>query len=211
MSSRNHNTLKTSRDPLVILGWMLKGKGLPKRKIKLLLESREEIRVAWERDNRGTKDFPMNTAFLLGDIGASLRGWRPPTVRSVPYPKAPTRVLDILPERVIRQVHEYLHEEPFLDALDELRSDDADMKALGRIKETIDTALDFARFGEQALPKPRGNWLHRQILSFIQASTSEKFTDSELAELFDYFCPCGSGHNREAMKKFRWRQSRLKQ
>jgi hypothetical protein len=81
----------------------------------------------------------------------------------------------------------------------------------GRIKGKIETALYFARVGEQPLPKPRANWLHRQILSFIQASTSEKFTDSELAELFDYFCPCSSGHNREAMKKFRWRQSRLKQ
>jgi hypothetical protein len=211
MGTRNTEASKTSRDSSAIPGWMLKGKGLPKRKIKLLLDSREEIRVAWERDNRGTEGFPMNTAFLLDEIEARLKGWRPRTVRSVPYPKAPTRLLDILPEKVVRQVHEYLHEEPFLDALDELRSADADMKALGRIKETIDTALDFARFGEQALPKPRGNRLHRRILLSIQASTSEKFTDSELAELFDYFCPCGSGHNREAMKKFRWRQSRLKQ
>jgi hypothetical protein len=211
MSARNHDTLKTSRDTSVIPGWMLKDKGLPKRKIKLLLESREEIRVAWERDNRGTEGFPMNTAHLLGEIEARLKGWRQPTVRSVPYPKAPRRLLDILPERVVRQVHEYLHEEPFTDAVGELLLDDAVMKALERIKETIETALYFYRFGEQALPKPRGNWLHRQILSFIQSSTSEKFTDSELAELFDYFCPCGSGHNREAMKKFRWRQSRLKQ
>lgn len=194
-----------------LVEWMLKAKGASKTNIRLLLSSAENIRLAWDRDNRGTKAFPMNTAFLLGEIEARLKGWRPRTVRSVPYPKAPTRLLDILPEKVVRQVHEYLHEEPFLDALDELRSGDPDKKALGRIKETIDTALSFYRFGEQALPKPRGNWLHRQILSFIQASTSEKFTDSELAELFDYFCPCGSSHNREAMKKFRWRQSRLKQ
>lgn len=211
MRTRNSKTLKLSRDPSVIPGWLFKSKGLPKKKIRLLLGSREEIRAAWERDNQGTKGFPMNTAFLLGAIEARLKGLRPRTVRSVPFPKAPTRLLDILPEKDVEQVHEYLHEEPFLDALGELHSDEAGMKALGRIKETIETALDFARFGEQALPKPRGNWLHRQILSFIQASTSEKFTDSELAELFDYFCPCGSGHNREAMKKFRWRQSRLKQ
>jgi hypothetical protein len=211
MSTRKHETLKTSRDASFIPVWMLKGKGLPKRNIKLLLDSREEIRVAWERDNRGTEGFPMNTEFLLGEVEARLKGWRPRRVRSVSYPKAPTRLLDILPEKIVRQVHAYLHEEPFVDALGELLLDDALMKALGRIKETIETALYFYRFGEQALPKPRGNWLHRQILSVIQASTSEKFTDSELAELFNYFCPCGSGHNREAMKKFRWRQSRLKQ
>ena len=197
--------------PEALVEWMLKAKGVSKRNIRLLLSSTESIRRAWDQDDRGTKTFPMNTAFLLGQIEAKLKGLRPRKPRKGILPKVPTRLRDILQENTVQQVHEYLHEETFLDALGELRSDDADMKALGRIKETIDTALDFARFGEQALPKPRGNWLHRQILSFILASTSEKFTDSELAELFDYFCPCGSGHNREAMKKFRWRQSRLKQ
>jgi hypothetical protein len=197
------------RAPEALVEWMLKAKGASKRNIRLLLSSTESIRRAWDQDDRGTKAFPMNTAFLLGQIDGRLRGLRPRKPRKGILPKVPTRLRDILQENTVQQVHVYLHEEPFLNALDELRSDDA--KALGRIKETIDTALDLVCFGEQALPKPRGNWLHRQILSFIQASTSEKFTDSELAELFDYFCPCGSSHNREAMKKFRWRQSLLKQ
>jgi hypothetical protein len=45
------------------------------------------------------------------------------------------------------------------------------------------------------------------LLGVVLAATPAKFTDSEMAELFNHFCPCGTIHNREAMKKFRWRHS----
>lgn len=192
------------------LSWVLKGKGLSKLKVDLLLSLREDLAEAWDRDDHGTKRFPMNTEYLLGDRQAEIKGVRsrPRKHRHLPYPKVPTRAQDILPERDLRDIHEYLHEEPFQDALDETHSPDLHMKALERIRETLNTALYFHYHGEEALPKPRGNWLHRRILSFVQESVPERFTDSELARLFEYLCPCGSSHNREAMKKFRWRQSR---
>src|SRR5713226_8087083 len=76
------------RGPEALVEWMLKAKGVSKRNIRLLLSSTDKIRLAWDRDHRGTKTFPMNTAFLLSEIEARLKGWRPRMVRSVPYPKA---------------------------------------------------------------------------------------------------------------------------
>lgn len=63
--------------PEALVEWMLKSKGVSKGNIKLLLDSTEDIRVAWDRDDRGTKGFPMNTAHLLAEIEARLKGWRP--------------------------------------------------------------------------------------------------------------------------------------
>lgn len=194
-----------------LVSWMLKAKGVPKGKIKLLVDSGEHIRTAWDRDARGTEGFPVNTEYLISELEARLKGWRPRKIHRIPHPKVPTRLSDVLPEKMVRQVHEYLYEEPFQDALDELTSAETIHGALARIKNTLETALYVGKFGEQALPTPRGNWLHRQMLGLIRAAIHERITDSEIAKLFDYFCPCGTEHNREAIKKFRWRHSRRNQ
>ena len=203
---------KTDENSSAVVSWMLKAKSVPKKKIKLLLDAEDQIRETWGWDRRGTEGFPFNTASLLAELEARLKGWRPRKIRLLPEPKvfkAPTRLSDILPEKVVEQVHEYLYEEPFQGTLDEVRSADSSAAALARIKHTVETALNVATFGEEQLPAPRGNWLHRQILGTISRGMAPaKFTDSEMAELFDHFCPCGIKHNREAMKKFRWRHAR---
>lgn len=152
----------------------------------------------------------MNTGQLLYEIETTLKGWRPrkrPKKKGI-VPRQATRLRDILPERAIEQVHEYLHEEPFREALAELYSPADRSRAFNRIKDTINNALYAEHFGYEALPKPRGNWLHRQVLGALTAAAPGKFTDSEMVTLFDYFCPCGIEHNREAIKKFRWRLTR---
>jgi hypothetical protein len=196
--------------PEALVEWMLKSKGVSKGNIRLLLDSTEQIRVAWDRDDRGTKGFPMQTAGLLYEIETRLKGRRPRkrrTPRGIIL-KEPTRLSDILPESTVEQVHEYLHEEPFREALAELHSADHRSRALNRIKDTIDNALYAEHYGYETLPKPRGNWLHRQVLGVLTAVAPGKLSDSEMVNLFNYFCPCGTEHNREAMKKFRWRLSR---
>src|SRR5437016_10985434 len=204
MQSRKASEVSTAaRGRSAIVGRMHKSKGLSKGKMSLLLASREQIREAWHRDERGKKGFPLNTAHLLWELEARLKGeWRTRRIRFLAYSKAPRGLRDILPEKVVRQVHEYLHEEPFQDALDELHSANAAPQARERIQNTLVTALEVQQVGEQVLPKPRGNWLHRQMLRTVRAATPEKFTDSEMAKLFDQLCPCGTKHNREAMKKF---------
>jgi hypothetical protein len=194
--------------PEVLVEWMLKSKDVSKGNIKLLLESRSQIRQAWDWDHQGTKGFPMNTAQLLYEIETRLKGWRPRKRRTSLkgiHLKPPAQLRDILPERTVHQVHEYLYEEPFKEALVDLYSEDARSQALERIRNTILNSLTVQQFGFEALPRPRGNWLHRQVLGALTAVAPGKFSDLEMVKLFDYFCPCGTTHNREAMKKFRWR------
>jgi hypothetical protein len=197
--------------PQALIEWMLKSKNVSKVNIRLLLESKDQINLAWDRDDRGTKRFPMNTAHLLYERGALLKGWRPRKNRKKGMRirlKEPKCLGDILPDRDVEQIHEYLHEEPFREALIDLYSQEGHSRALKRITETVGAALFAVQHGYETLPKPRGNWLHRQILDVLTAAAPGKFSDRDMAKLFNYFCPCGAEHNREAMKKFRWRLAR---
>jgi hypothetical protein len=199
--------------PASVVEWMLKSKDVSKGNIKLLLESKEAIKQAWNWDDQGTKNFPVNTGQALYEIETSLKGSRPSRKRRNSrnkgiVPRQAARLADILPESTVEQVHEYLHEEPFREALAELYSPEGRSRAFNRIKDTISNALNAEHYGYETLPKPRGNWLHRQLLRALTAAAPGKFTDSDMVKLFDYFCPCGSEHNREAMKKFRWRLAR---
>lgn len=199
--------------PETSVEWMLKSKGLSNAKIRFLIESKDRIGQCWDWDEKGTKSFPINTASALSEIAGKLKGLRPRKHRRRSRQRAivlkvANRLSDILPERTVQDVHEYLHEEPFREALAELSSADTLSQALSRIRETIDHALYVHREGYDTLPKPRGNWLHRQLLDTLKSAAPGKFSDRDMAKLFDYFCPCGTEHNREAMKKFRWRLAR---
>ena len=207
MARRVSTEPRANQDSSAVMSWMLKAKGVPKKKIKLLLDSKEQVRKAWDRDEHGTKGYPLNTGYLLSELEARLNGWRPRRrLRHVRQPETLTRLNDILPEKIVREVHEYLYEEPFQDALAEISAHSSE-KLFARIRNTIETALEVRRFGEQALPMPRGNWLHRQILGIVRAAEPERITDSEMAQLFDHLCPCGHEHKRETIKKFRSRHS----
>jgi hypothetical protein len=62
-------------------------------------------------------------------------------------------------------------------------------------------ALGVRRFGETALPKPRRNWLHRQLLGLAGTAKLGSLTNTEVAEFFDDLCPCGAKHSRETINK----------
>jgi hypothetical protein len=192
---------------------LLKSKGVSKGNVRFLLDSSQRIKQAWDDDDRGAKSFPLQTAGTLYEIESAMKAPRPAKIRKRNKRtgirvKVPTQLRDILPEQTVRQVHEYLHEEQFKDALLAMRSDDSRVSAYRRIEETLMRAFRVHDFGFESLPKPRGNWLHRKLLDVLTASTSEQFSDSEMAKLFDYFCPCGNAHSRETIKKFRWRLGR---
>ena len=74
MVGRRTSPPKEDRTSSAIVPWMLKAKGVPKGKIKLLLDSKEQIRMAWERDSQGTKGFPLNTSYLFLDLESQLMG-----------------------------------------------------------------------------------------------------------------------------------------
>jgi hypothetical protein len=184
---------------------MLTSKGVPKNQIKLLLASKEQIAETWNQDGRGTRGFPLNTMKQFSELKASLTGSRLRRDATVPNPIKVQSFSDLLPNDVVEQVHEYLYEQPFRAALEHVHSEETREAAFARLRHSVNVALDVVHYGNEALPAPRGNWLHRQILGIVLTIRPAKFTDWEMAELFKYFCPCGNEHTREIMKKFRWR------
>jgi hypothetical protein len=162
--------------------------------------------MAWRIDKSGSGDYPMSTARLIGELKSKLYGWRPRRIRKLPALKTPKRLSDILDEKLVRDVYEYLHEEPLKNAFARFNTKEGG-RAFDKISEAVVVALDVSRLGEQGLPRPRGNWLHRQLLELAAAAKLRHLTDRDMAEFFNDLCPCGATHTRETMKKFRQRRS----
>jgi hypothetical protein len=176
-----------------------------KRHKQFLTGIREQLKTAWRRDKNGSDGYPMNTAYLIGEVKSELHGRRSRRIRRLPAPKTLKRLSDILDDKLVQDVYEYLHEEPLKYAFARL-STSAEEVALKQISEAVSVALEVSRFGEHALPKPRGNWLHRQLLGLAAAAKLGDLTNREMAEFFNDLCPCGAKHNRETIKKFRQRR-----
>jgi hypothetical protein len=181
-----------------------------KKRGQLLTRTAGQLRTAWRRDKAGSDGFPFNTAYLIGDVKARLHGWRPARIFRLRAPKSrPLKQLgDLLKEKTVRAVYEYLYEEPFEDAMRQLNAGYREgEQAFNQISEAVKVALGVSWIGEEMLPKPRGNWLHRQLLEVAKAAHLGHLTNREMAEFFDDLCPCGSKHTRETIKKFRQRRA----
>jgi len=183
------------------------------RNAKILTELRAQLRQSWRRDGKGTQGFPMNTAYLLAAAEDRLRRKRPPRpIRRVPTPLVSATihafVKGVLKEvrRFLPTVYEYMYEEPLHDAFARWRLH-SDPNAYERIWDALDKSLDVSQHGEAALPNPHGNWLHRQLLDLAGAAGLAGLTNREMVQFFQFLCPCGARHNREAIKKFRQRRA----
>jgi hypothetical protein len=180
------------------------------KRAQLLTGIAEQLRTAWRRDKAGSNGFPMNTSYVVGEVKARLRGWRPSRIFRLRAPKSKPlkRLGDILKEETIRGVYEYLYEEPLKDALSRLESSYGEgEQAFDQISEAVRVALSVSWIGVEMLPKPRGNWLHRQLLEVATAANLANLTNREMAEFFNDLCPCGAKHSRETIKKFRQRHA----
>jgi len=151
----------------------------------------------------------MNTAYLLAEAKDRLRKKPPPRlIRRIPAPRLP-RTIDALLKgvsRIVPAVYEYMYEEPLQDAFVRWRLR-LDENAYAQICDAVDKSLGVSQYGEEALPNPRGNWLHRQLLDLASAAGLAGLTSREMAQFFQYLCPCGVEHSRETIKKFRQRRA----
>jgi hypothetical protein len=181
-----------------------------RKRVQLLTRTTAQLRTAWRRDRAGSDGFPFNTAYLIGEVRARLQGGSPRrSLRlGAPKPKPLKQLGDILKEKTVRAVYEYLYEEPFSDAMRQLNAGYREgEQAFNQISEAVKVTLGVSWIGAEMLPKPRGNWLHRQLLEVAKAAHLGHLTNREMAEFFDDLCPCRSKHTRETIKKFRQRRA----
>lgn len=58
------------------------------------------------------------------------------------------------------------------------------------------------------IPKPKVNFLHRELLAIAESLKLNELTTEGLAEFLDDLCPCGKTHNGEAIRKLTKRVSK---
>jgi len=103
-------------------------------------------------------------------------------------------------------IAEWIHFErnkiPFKDDLE--RRQEKDWKSTHRVLRTI-TDMEQLRCGKRIRPF-KGNLEHSNMFENFWGFGLEKLAPEELADFFDWFCPCGcEGHDPDALKKQRSR------
>jgi hypothetical protein len=183
--------------------------------VALLLEAKKRLRSAWISDQKDSKGYPIDTSYVLAQIQANLLA---PNLRKrvrLQILKEPTTLAELIPEKLIKAIWEDHHSGTYRDALRkaalfDFREHDMSWKIFQSIVRAMETAYLVNFFGHELLPKPKVNILHRglsQIASMIglKGQTVEGF-----AEFIDDLCPCGRGHNKEAIRKLWSRTPRIR-
>jgi hypothetical protein len=180
------------------------------RQLEILKEAAVVLRVAWRWDNRHPKSYPVNTDHALWETKVQLRNQPIERQTGIPAYRRPKSVHDFINEGAVERLYEQQHSESYRDALFRA-SQGLGAGGFTAWKEIVNCMipaylLDFA--GEEALPKPRVNFLHRELLEI--AETLELDHQEGLAEFLNDICPCEKEHNAEAIRKLRKRISRIR-
>src|SRR5437899_7270710 len=88
----------------------------------LLRNSRERLKIAWGRDRKDPKSYPINTSYALAEIRGSLskQTRKKKTRIRLPEPKepeAPKSLAELVPEKLVKTIWEEHHGGTFRDAL----------------------------------------------------------------------------------------------
>ncbi|HET9285276.1 MAG TPA: hypothetical protein VFR24_25265 [Candidatus Angelobacter sp.] len=102
-------------------------------------------------------------------------------------------------------LHFERHKIPLKDDL--VKRQQKEWNSTGRVLRTI-TDVERLRCGKRVLPF-KGNLEHANMFENFWGFGLEKLSPDELADFFDWFCPCESeGHDGDALKKHRARFKR---
>jgi hypothetical protein len=183
---------------------------------QILLNAKDPLRIAWEQDQAHRRTYPINTSYALFQILDSL-SWRSRKTdkkASLPEPKTPKSLAELIPEELVRAIWEEHHNGSLNAAIGKaagLGCGQYEMsgKVFSQILKTMEIAYSVNRFGTDLLPRPKTNILHRGLQTIAKAAISEDDLDEKwFSELLDYLCPCPLKRHREAVRKL---QSRSKE
>jgi hypothetical protein len=141
---------------------------------RVLEESAQGLKWAWETDKEYPKSFPINTHSAFAEIRSLLtKGSRDTsqieqqTVPSPPPP--PKRLSELVKERTIKAVYEHQNDGGYEDALELAAS--REMKgaiAWRKILHAVNAAYLISFYGLEFIPKPRVQFLHRNLLKIAE-------------------------------------------
>jgi hypothetical protein len=184
-----------------------------KRIRSVLEEAAKALEWAWNLDKESPRSFPLNTWYLFSEIEEQLQD-QPKVHKNIklpPPPPPPKRVSELVDERTIRAVYEQQNAGTYREALKLAASDDGKASlAWRKILHAVEAAYFINHYGEQAAPKPRVHFLHRELLEIADAVDLKELTHQGIVEFLDDLCPCGKRHKAEAIRKLRKRWSGTK-
>jgi hypothetical protein len=191
---------------------------LGKKVVGALMNSGEQLAWAWELDMEYPNSYPLNThhAFheiktRVGECQSQNRAQMPNATlrRGIRRALPPRSFSELVGEGTIRAVYEEQNVGNYIDALKLARSGDKSAtRTFRKILNAVEAAYIIEHCGDDSAPKPRVNFLHRNLLEIADLLHLNDLTHDGLVEFLDDLCPCGKRHKRDALRKLRQRRGR---
>lgn len=182
----------------------------------VLEDAAARLESAWKKDMKYPKSFPVNTNYAFGEIKEWIdecrRKGEPEIERrrlGIPRWRSPKRFSDLVGDGVIRAVFEDQNVGSYSDALKLAASGDKSAhRTFWKILKAIEPAYLISHFGDDAAPKPKVNFLHRNLLDLANFLRLSDLTHAGIMEFLDDLCPCRKRHTADAIRKLRKRAAR---
>jgi hypothetical protein len=179
----------------------------------ILEESTSRLEWAWETDQNYPKSYPVTTDKMFSMIHAKLGlGKRRESgiqrrVQKLPSPSRPRKRLSkLLHEKAIKAVYENQNDGRYEDALKLAAAGEREgFAAWRKIWRAINDAYLIHVYGDEFIPRPRVQFLHRNLLKLADVVEIDDLKDEGIAEFFDDLCPCGKSHEPETIRKLKKR------
>lgn len=180
---------------------------------RVLEESAQRLKWAWEIDKKDPKSYPLNTDYAFAKIERQLsrdtgeESQIEPQARELPpRPAPPKRLSDLLGEKTIKAIYEQQNDGSYEVALRLAASGERKGSiAWRKILLAVNAAYLICVYGVEFVPKPRVQFLHRNLLEIADSTELSDLTHEGIVEFLDDLCPCGKRHKPEAIRKLRKR------
>jgi hypothetical protein len=174
---------------------------------QLLWQSKSQLEIAWKRDKMFGNQYPINTHHVIAELKRKLSKRRPGgQVWRMLIHKAPNRLAELVPEKLIKSVWQNQHEGSFLSAIRRaadggtVNDPKQGWKAFQEIIRAVETAYLVGQLGFEFLPRPKVSILHRG-LDQVERTADLGLTEEGFAGFLDDLCPCGRRNHGGAVRK----------
>jgi hypothetical protein len=184
---------------------------------RLLWKSKAHLKSAWDFDKEYPKSFPTNTVYTLSEIRSwfSTRSFGSLPPESLPSPKLPKSLTELLPEKSVKAFWETYNAGTFEDAIRRAspanhEETEKSWKVFQGIKRAMDATYLANTLGLEVLRKPKVSILHRGLQDIAGDADIGDMDEKGFAEFLDDLCPCGLKTHKEAIRKMLSRSEQVR-
>lgn len=177
----------------------------------------ELLEWAWDLDKKYPKSFPVNTDRVFYGFKEWVKEYefgRPDSpnlkLSGLRESRPPVQLSELVHENYVKFAYENQNMDSYQDALRiAASSDKLAGRAFRKIHNAVKTAYLMQHFSEDLAPRPKGQYLHRNLVEVCDlVEDLNNMTHEEMTEFVSDICPCGMEHKVEAIRKLRNRRVR---